>query len=168
MTDDGRAEPVIAPAPRRGIRRARAEPERGSATIYVVAELVLLAMAAAAVLGVIGIAVARHRAETAADLGALAGADVLGQWLRTGAASASTATAQAASAACARAAEVVVANGAALMSCERRGSTLQVMVRRPLPWAARWSLPPAQVSSAAEALPDAARLVDSPAIPAPP
>jgi len=93
--------------------------ERGSATVWVVALAGLLAaLGAAGVL--VGAAVAgRHRATSAADLAALAGASraVLGD-----------------PSACAVAARIAAANGALLASCAQlAGAEVQVEVRVPVP-----------------------------------
>lgn len=89
--------------------------ERGSATVWVlILSAVLVTVAAAAVLMGTGI-VARHRAVTAADLAALAGASraVVGD-----------------AAPCAAAAEIAAANGAELAGCELEpGSIVSVEVR---------------------------------------
>lgn len=86
----------------------------GVATVFAcVACVVLLALAGLAIqLG--AVLVARHRAEVAADLAALAGAAVV---LRGE------------SAACGRAAEVSQANGSELSSCQVIGADLRVQVR---------------------------------------
>lgn len=91
-------------------------PEAGSATVFVaVAGSVLL------VLSVIGVQlgsamVARHRAESAADLGALAGASQILAGV---------------SVACERATIVAAAGGARLDSCVQDGLDLMVMVSVP-------------------------------------
>lgn len=93
-------------------------PDRGSATIWVLTLSGVLAVLAAAVVLVGAAAVARHRAETAADLAALAAAGraVLGE-----------------PGACERAAEVARANAARLVSCSVDGSAVaQVRVCVPV------------------------------------
>jgi secretion/DNA translocation related TadE-like protein len=87
--------------------------DRGSASVWMLAVgLVLLAAGlAAAALGAVH--VARHQAQSAADLGALAGA---------------AHTIAAPGTACARAAMVADANGARLVACHRHGPDLTVTV----------------------------------------
>lgn len=87
--------------------------DRGSASIWVLAVgLVLLAAGLAG--ATVGAAhVAQHRAQTAADLGALAGAARAFQGRPT---------------ACARAAQLVAANGARLTGCTLDGLDLTVTV----------------------------------------
>ena len=89
--------------------RAPEGPDRGSATIWVLALSGVLAVLAAAVVLVGVAAVARHRAATAADLAALAAAGraVLGQ-----------------PGGCELAAEVARANAARLVSCAVDGSAV--------------------------------------------
>ena len=94
--------------------------DHGAATVWVLAvglAFVLLGLACAAV-GVA--AVGRHEAQTAADLGALAGA---------------ARTLEGPDAACARAAEIVVANGGRMNGCAVHGFdvvvTVSVVVRLP-------------------------------------
>lgn len=74
----------------------------GSATIWVLAAMSVVLLAGLAGIAVGGAVVARHRAESAADLAALAGADGL---------------AAGSSAPCNAAAELVRANGGLLVSC---------------------------------------------------
>jgi secretion/DNA translocation related TadE-like protein len=81
-------------------------PDRGSATVLVLAVGLLTVLVALAFAAVGSAIVARHRAQTAADLGALAGA-----------ARALDGT----DAACARAAEIVGRNRAVLTACELDG-----------------------------------------------
>ncbi|MGK5110599.1 MULTISPECIES: Rv3654c family TadE-like protein [unclassified Geodermatophilus] len=94
------------------------DPERGSATVWVVAlSGVLAAIGVAAVL-VGGAVVARHRATSAADLAALAAAEraVRGD-----------------SAACSVAAQVATANGAHLTACSvDAGAVVSVAVEVPV------------------------------------
>jgi secretion/DNA translocation related TadE-like protein len=84
-----------------------------------VALVVLLFAGAVAMAG--GVAVARHRAETAADLGALAGA---------------VHAAEGEAAACAEAARIVHANGAELVGCrlDALDATVTAAVRAPGGW----------------------------------
>ncbi|GAA4350180.1 Rv3654c family TadE-like protein [Angustibacter luteus] len=96
--------------------RARAEPEQpadgGSATVLVLAT-VLVAVVLALLVGGVAVAVlARHRAVVAADLAALAGA----------------AAARSSGAPCERARSVAGANGAALQRCAVTGQVVQVRV----------------------------------------
>jgi secretion/DNA translocation related TadE-like protein len=91
--------------------------DRGAATVWLLAAgLVLVAMGVAAA-AVGSAAVARHRAETAADLGALAGAmhAVEGE-----------------QSACARAAAIVAANGGRLARCGLNGFDLTIAVEVPV------------------------------------
>jgi secretion/DNA translocation related TadE-like protein len=92
----------------------RVREDRGGATVWVLAVglvAVLLAMA----WGAVGSAmVARHRAQAAADLGALAGA---------------ARAVDGAQSACDRAAEIVRANSAAFVGCELDGFDLVVTAR---------------------------------------
>lgn len=92
--------------------------DRGSASILVLALGLVLLSAGLAAATVGAATVARHQAQTAADLGALAGAmrAVQGQ-----------------PAACGRAAEFVAANHGRLASCELAGLTLTVVVERSAP-----------------------------------
>ncbi|GIF65442.1 hypothetical protein Ais01nite_34770 [Asanoa ishikariensis] len=101
-------------------RRSALVGDRGAATIWVLGvglAFVLLGLACAAV-GVA--AVGRHQAQTAADLGALAGA---------------ARTLEGPDAACARAAEIVAANGGRMSGCVVHGFdvvvTVAVVVRLP-------------------------------------
>ncbi|MEV4620944.1 Rv3654c family TadE-like protein [Asanoa sp. NPDC049573] len=100
--------------------RGRGSIDRGSATIWVLAvglAFVLLGLACAAV-GVA--AIGRHRAQTAADLGALAGA---------------ARTLEGPEAACDRATDIASANGARVTRCVVQGFdvvvTVDVMVHLP-------------------------------------
>lgn len=100
----------------------RPGPDRGSATVLVLALVLVCGFLATAVTGLATAVLARHRAQAAADLGALAGADVLlaragGDVLLARAGGA---------AACTRAAQVARANGAGLRGCLVRG--LDVLV----------------------------------------
>jgi secretion/DNA translocation related TadE-like protein len=79
--------------------------DQGSATILVVAGLGVLMMLLLSALGVAAAVIASHRARSAADLGALAGAVSYQGGLG-------------AAAACARAGEMVARNAAQLVSCE--------------------------------------------------
>jgi secretion/DNA translocation related TadE-like protein len=91
-------------------RRSR-HPDRGSATIWLLAVgFVVVSIGIAAAL--VGVArTNRHRAQAAADLGALAGAP----YAITGAGTA-----------CARAGDIVTANGARLLDCRVDGLYLVV------------------------------------------
>lgn len=108
------AEPSSRTARRRRLclRRRRVRRDRGAATVFVVAVglvLVLVGVAGAAV----GTArVGRHRAQAAADLGALAGA---------------VRAIEGTEAACARASRFVAVNGGRATSCEVSG--LEIVVR---------------------------------------
>ncbi|GAA3164611.1 hypothetical protein GCM10010466_64410 [Planomonospora alba] len=95
--------------------------ERGSATIWVIGVVAVLFTAVAAVVFAGTVRVARHRAQTAADLGALAAARLV--FSDPGRA-------------CARAAPLVAENGAGLVGCSASGDgivAVQVAVRFSLP-----------------------------------
>ena len=96
----------------------RIDRDEGVATIFVCLTVGLLILVLAIGLRLGGAVLARQKAETAADLGALAGAArmLLGT-----------------SAACATATDLVVANGAQLMSCRAEGLDLLVEVSVPVP-----------------------------------
>jgi len=98
--------------------------ESGSATIYVLVAVAVLALAAC--LGVAdGIAaVARHRAEVAADAAALAAAGDV---------------ASGPAAACAAAARLARADGATLTDCRLAGALSAVAVAMPLPGWLSWA-----------------------------
>src|SRR5215813_7297224 len=80
--------------------------DRGSATVWLVGASAALATFSLVVVYATGAVLARHRAQAAADLGALAAA---------------TRALAGASTACSDAAAVVVANGAAIVSCRIDG-----------------------------------------------
>nr|WP_268244739.1 Rv3654c family TadE-like protein [Microbispora rosea] len=87
--------------------------ERGSATIWTIA-LMIAVWAVAMIVVQVGVArVARHRAQSAADLGALGAARV---------------ALAAPDVACDRARTVTVANGASLRSCSLSGGVAEVVV----------------------------------------
>ena len=88
--------------------------ETGSATLLVVAVALATVVLAGLVAGLSAVAVARHRAEAAADLGALAAADVL--------------AGRAPGPPCAAAARVVRAGGAVLAGCGAQGRVARVEV----------------------------------------
>jgi secretion/DNA translocation related TadE-like protein len=92
--------------------------DRGSGTVLVLGLSLLVVLSAAA--GVVrGLAViARHRAEAAADLAALAGA---------------AAALDGPGRACAEAGDIAVANGGRLRSCVVAGEVVEVQVARDLP-----------------------------------
>ena len=96
----------------------------GAASVLVLAVLMVALVLVGAVGGLSGAVLARHRAAAAADLAALAGADVL--------------TGRAPGGACAVAAGVAAANGAWLGSCAADGADLlvSVLVLPPAPLAA--------------------------------
>jgi secretion/DNA translocation related TadE-like protein len=97
-------------------RRARRPPDRGAASLWVVAAGLVLVAAAVAGAAIGAATVARHEARTAADLGALAGA----------------ARTPDPAAACARAAEFVTANGGRLTACTADGLDLVVVAEVPV------------------------------------
>lgn len=86
--------------------------DRGSATVLVLALVLVSGFLATAATGLGAALLARHRAQAAADLGALAGADVL--------------LGRTAGAACEMAARVVRANRAGLHGCQVRGLDIVV------------------------------------------
>lgn len=92
--------------------------DRGSATVLVLASVAVLCVVAAAGVVLGQAAVTRHRAEAAADLGALAAADRVLEGPVAG---------------CARAAAVVRAGGAALTRCDWEAAvvSIEVEVRPP-------------------------------------
>ncbi|MDA8370190.1 MAG: flp pilus-assembly TadE/G-like family protein [Nocardiopsaceae bacterium] len=102
----------------RTLRTARwaAGPETGSGTIWVLTLCLLIWFTAFTVVLVAGIRTDRHRAATAADLAALAGA---GQ------------AAQGQDRSCAAARRTAEANGARLVDCALTGLVLQAKVRVP-------------------------------------
>lgn len=106
--------------------------ERGGATVWALSVIALLAAAMGLALVLAAAVVARHRAATAADLAALAGAEEL----LAGPA-----------AACARAAEIARLHSADLEACELRGTSLAVEVsltEAPPGWAGAQLLAPAR------------------------
>lgn len=96
--------------------------ERGSATVFVVIALALMLFAGSTVGAVGGIVVAHRRAQSAADLAALAGAAALGT----------------AADPCAQARVVAEANAASLDACERSGADLTVVISVDCPRLIRW------------------------------
>jgi secretion/DNA translocation related TadE-like protein len=92
----------------------RAPGQEGSATVLVIGICLAAFVLLAALGGLGGAAVARHRAQSAADLAALAAADVL-----VGGSGGSP---------CAAAGRVVAANGGDLGSCEVSGQVVEVTV----------------------------------------
>jgi secretion/DNA translocation related TadE-like protein len=100
------------------VRRPRLSGERGSATVWVVALAGLLAALGAAAVLVAAAVTGRHRATSAADLAALAGAarSVVGD-----------------PAACSAAGRIAAANGAELETCALLpGAEVEVRVRVPV------------------------------------
>jgi secretion/DNA translocation related TadE-like protein len=93
--------------------RAVARDETGSAVLLVVAAMALAMLGVLLVAGVGSAVVARHQARSAADLGALAAADVI--------------VGRAGGDPCARAASVVTAVGARVEGCTVTGSTSSVV-----------------------------------------
>jgi secretion/DNA translocation related TadE-like protein len=91
--------------------------DRGAATVWLLAAGLVLVMMGVAAAAVGTATVARHRAQTAADLGALAGA------IRA---------VEGAESACARAAEIVTANGGRLAACSLDGFDLTIAVEVPV------------------------------------
>ncbi len=91
------------------MRSGRAD--RGGATIWLLASGLLVVLLGAAMAGVGAAVVARHRAQAAADLGALAGA----QHALPGEQEA-----------CARAASIVAAHGARMVTCRLDGLDILV------------------------------------------
>ncbi|HHW83724.1 MAG TPA: flp pilus-assembly TadE/G-like family protein [Actinomycetales bacterium] len=96
--------------------------ERGSATITAAATIGAMLVVLLGLLLVFGVMVARGRAQTAADLGALAGT----RSLLDGGGSP-----------CGVAADVVRANGGEVGACEVAGETVTVTARVPVVWLGR-------------------------------
>src|SRR5262245_4283570 len=107
-------------------RPARSDPDRGAATVWVLAVGLLTMLVSLAVATEGAALVGAHRARTAADLGALAGA-----------ARAITGP----SAACAASRRIVHANGARLVGCRLDGFDVVVAVELHLSGAAGWAGP---------------------------
>lgn len=93
--------------------RAKPDGERGSASLWLLGVGLAVLTFAGAVAGAGGALVAKHRAQTAADLGALAGA------MRAG---------EGAAVACDRAGRLVAANGGRLVECRLDGIDVVVGV----------------------------------------
>jgi len=111
--------------------------DRGSATVWVVVACLLAWSVAILALSIGGAIVARHRAESAADLAALAGARVL---------------AGGAGDPCAEAAQVAAATRSRVVACALLADgSVQVLIEAPLPQLlARWpNLPPARAEARA-------------------
>jgi secretion/DNA translocation related TadE-like protein len=89
------------------------EREGGSATVYAGIALVALTALGVTVSGFTAIAAAQHRAASAADLAALAGAQAL----------------QRGADACSAAADLASRNGAAVVECRVDGRTVEVVAR---------------------------------------
>ncbi len=92
--------------------------EGGSASVLALGVIGVVFVLTAAVVALLGATMASHRARTAADLGALAGAQVLNE----GAAMRSP---------CQAAAEIVSHNRSALLGCRVSGSIAEVQVQSP-------------------------------------
>ena len=106
--------------------------DRGSATVWVVVACLVTWSVATLALSIGGVVEARHRAASAADLAALAGARSLAEGVGDP---------------CAEAARVAAATRARLVACERLADgSLQVVAEAALPpLLARWAhLPPAR------------------------
>lgn len=88
--------------------------ERGSASLWVLGVGLTVLLFAGAVAAAGSVLVAKHRAQAAADLGALAGAVHAGEGL---------------DAACARARQIIEANGASLVECQVDGLDVVVGVQ---------------------------------------
>jgi secretion/DNA translocation related TadE-like protein len=111
--------------------------DRGSATVWVMVACLVTWSAVTFAASIGGVVVARHRAGSAADLAALAGAHVLINGVGDP---------------CAEAERVAAATRARLVACERLADgSLQVVVEAPLPrLLARWTqLPPARARARA-------------------
>ena len=111
---------------RRGGRSPSVGTEQGSATLLAALWILVLVLVAAAGIVLATALAARTRVDTAADLGALAGA---------------SAVLEGPQAACARARRVVSANGASLVSCVVQGAQVRVEVTARAPRPATWLLP---------------------------
>jgi secretion/DNA translocation related TadE-like protein len=104
---------------RRGTTRERraSGAERGAGSVLMVAVVAVVLSAAAAALGLAAALVTRQRAEAAADLGALAGAQAL---LRG-------------DDACGAAGRVAAAGSARVVACDAAGTTVHLLVEVALP-----------------------------------
>ena len=98
------------------MRRTIPHDDDGYATVLAAAAIAVIVLLLGLGVGLAGAVPARHRAESAADLAALAGASEAVSGVDT---------------ACGRADEVARANGATLTSCTWRGWVVAVTVRRP-------------------------------------
>jgi secretion/DNA translocation related TadE-like protein len=105
------------------VRSGRAHSDGGSATIWVLAAGLVVVLVAATLAMVGSATVARHRAQVAADLAALAAA--LRAW-------------DGQSVACDRAADLSARNGASLVACRLEGLDAIVTVEVRAGGAARW------------------------------
>lgn len=99
--------------------------DRGSATVWLLAFVLVVWVAAAVALAYGAAVAARHRAATAADLAALAGALAAIDAAQTGQPRSSEA--------CIAAGSVAAGNGARLVDCRLDGFTVAVVAAIPLP-----------------------------------
>ncbi|MGH8890561.1 MAG: flp pilus-assembly TadE/G-like family protein [Acidothermaceae bacterium] len=133
---------------RRARQRARSRTEHrdaGSASIWIVSLVMVMWVTVAGVVVTAAAMTARHRAATAADLSALAGAFALAQATQDemltghGPVAAALTPAQLVAIACSAADSTASANDAQLRSCTVEGSTLAVEAAVALPRLARWA-----------------------------
>jgi secretion/DNA translocation related TadE-like protein len=105
------------------VRNARLGSDRGSASLWLLGVALAVVLLAGAVTVAGGLLVARHRAQAAADLGALAGA---------------ARAFEGQAAACSAAARIAAANGASVTACRVEGLdvVLTVRVEGPKGWGA--------------------------------
>jgi secretion/DNA translocation related TadE-like protein len=118
--------------------------DRGSSTVWIVIACLVTWAVATLALSIGGAVVARHRAESAADLAALAGARSVATGIGD---------------ACTEAEQVAAAMGARVVACERLADgSLQVVAETALPrLLARWpDLPPARAVARAGVEPSTA------------
>lgn len=94
-------------------RRPERSGERGSVTVYVLSLVLLLTVLAVGTAGFAGLAVAKHRATTAADLAALAAASAPVSTSASG---------------CDLAVDTAARNGGRVTDCVREGSDVTVTV----------------------------------------
>ncbi len=90
--------------------------DAGSGVVWVLAMIAVVVLVALPLLGLVEVRVARSRAATAADLAALAAADLLPG-----------------PAACGQAGRIALAHGARLVACRVAGLTVDVQVAFPVP-----------------------------------
>ena len=120
--------------PARGYDGSSCPRDRGAGSVLLTAVVAVVLSAATATLGLAGALVARQRAEAAADLAALAGAEAL---LRSGDA-------------CGTAGRVAAAGRARMVACQPLGTTVDLVVEVALPGVlSRLDMPPARARARA-------------------